>query len=291
MRLIADYLTEMAEYFFEIPPEKVIMRKEIPYDPISIAGIGSNLTVPMNYESYGDLAALFSVADKCETIILPTPLVRQFIIMARAKRVLLTNEWLLPFDHMLIQFTEPIDEKDFFPNAKSLDKDNVEALVLCRDKWEDSTFLNTVIAWYMPTHSVNRVAWWDDGRYNINGWLEVGESKVILRGIATAIAMFLTAKNIDLVRKEPSEKINRKRRKRGKRILPAYYETIIHIAGGSALNRGVESGLHHSYMYPVRGHFRHFRDGSRTWIVPHYRGLEHAGDSIPKHAYRVKEDQ
>jgi hypothetical protein len=300
MKVVVDDLKAVGEIFFKIPPHVAIEKRRVsPFEKKAIEiGEGKAILYPMDFDSYKDVAAGLQIAADAETIILPKELMRSFLSMAYDGKIKFVDELMPPFPHTAIQF-ELIPEKEFFPEVEKTDfgdiypnfDDNVGLLTISRDPHpETGRVLTTCIAWFMPSMSTTRMAWWEDnGLYNTPDGQDIKPNKFHLRAVCTAIVMYLNAQNVELKRKEQPAKLNKKRRKRGKRELPPYYETIITKSFVPYESKG-GSGIKHSHMYPVRGHFRHFRNGTRVWVTPHYRGIEHGAESMPKHAYRVKHD-
>jgi hypothetical protein len=298
MKVVVDDLRMIGDVFFKIPPHIAIeKRKTSPFEKKAIdIGQGKAILYPMDFDSYKDVAAGLQIARDAETIILPDSLIRTFLQMAYEGKIEFVRELMPPFPHTAIQFNM-IPEAEFFPSVEKTDfdevwagaSDNVSVLTISRDLHPDTNkWLITVMAWFMPSMSVTRMAWWEaSGLYNTQDNQELNENKLHLRAVCTAIVMYLNAQNVEIRRRVAPEKINKKRRKRGKRELPPYYETVITKTFTPATGaKGV--GSKHSFMYPVRGHFRRYRNGERVWIGPHYRGVEHGVESMPKHAYRVK---
>ena len=296
MEIATDSLNAFGELFLAEDPRNIIERRSRLRGK-SGANAEQLSQLQLDFDSYKDLAAAFSVCSDAKTIIFPATLMRSFMDMSFGGKIKHTKELDLPFPHTVIQCTEKILEQEFFPDVEPFMSDmnvidSVLILSLSNDEFPtDGRMLNSVICWYTPSMSVNRVAWWEDnGQYNIDPGRKISENKKHLRSIGTAIAMYLNSRNVRINRKEPHPKVNKKRRKRGKRELPTYYETRI-IKTFTASSGAKRIGSAHSFMYPVRGHFRHFKNGERVWVPPHYRGVEHGVKSMPKHAYRVKHDE
>jgi len=93
-----------------------------------------------------------------------------------------------------------------------------------------------------------------------------------LKNLTVNIVNFLNARNIVYIQhyrppryaKDGSVK---------RRELPPYYTLEVKRETVEYLDQSQKEGGKHSYRYDVRGHFRHFRDGSCIWVRPHQRGL------------------
>jgi hypothetical protein len=251
----------------------------------------NNNREPIDRDSFVDLMASATVAREAQTILFPNGVAQDLI--ARENHGIFVGRLDMPFKDVIFQFTTPIDnffpvkETNDFERLMKLDKDPVVALLVGRDGWPGQTdhFINTAIAVY-STLSVDRVAWFDDGTYNSDHPVTV--NKLRLRYMAHACLMFVNARNVEIEHHATPEAVNRKRERKGKKPLRPYYTCTIrkeHVPAAPP----VLPGGKHSFLYPVRGHFRHYKNGQTVWIVPHFRGLEHASDSMIPKIYRVQE--
>jgi len=199
-------------------------------------------------------------------------------------------DYRLPFAHMIVQFTRPVPEHQFMVGARSdgIDagmtwdpyRDTIDALILSQVEDADGRLVNNAIAYYR-SGSINRVLWYNGERVdggNITPGEHVGgdhlADKNTIRGMAAVIVSFINCDNILLERQDPPERVNRKRRRRGKKEIEPYYRCRIKPPSGtSARSTGQSAG--HGYRYDVRGHIRRLRNGKTTWVHAHQRGLDH----------------
>ena len=302
---IADTMVDLGEMILRNTPRGVLdSARELGFD--AVPEIRRRIEeMGMDYDSYKDSMATYEIARTSQTIIFPIQLVEQFLEMTRKGRIDLKIPFRLPFAQTTIQFDGSIPETEFFPDSKDISymkekvhvmtggiledyDDDVLGILLSVDEHPGTKRqLNTVIAIY-ETGSVQRVAWWDStGEYNTDV-PEVPENKLRLRQMSLAVLSYLNAENVLLHQNSVAEKVNRKRRKKGKGEIKPFYTTYIRkMKLESAADRG--KGVEHSFMYPVRGHVRRFEGGRSVWVTPHYRGIEHGEESLRKKDYKVSE--
>lgn len=240
----------------------------------------------MQESSRRDKTACYAIAQDAQTIIFATDQMMALRPLVTSGRII--SDYRLPFRSVIVQFTRPIPEREFLNGALSAGvdvrmvavDDTIDALVLAQ--WMDGNgqMINNAIAYY-ASGSVNRVLWWND-EWRDGGRITPGlsvdrlglEDKNTIRNMARAIMQYINCDNIVLERQEPPEKVNRKRRRRGKRELEPYYLCTIKApsgAHGGATGRGTE----HGYRYDVRGHIRRLKSGKTTWVRAHQRGINH----------------
>lgn len=250
----------------------------------------------IDHDTLKDFGAAHEIVQEAKTIVVPSDLIRQFVgIGERLKRQ--DVPWKLPFNDLIVQFTHPIPESEFFVFQEfnrfqiehGIPDDTVDGMMLGHHRNPaNGRWINTVIAIY-GTRSVNRVAWWDDThQFNVSKPVKADNpNKLRLLGVALATVLFLNAENVHLEYHEPDRKVQERRERKGKRKLGPYYTTYIRKVDTPGA-KASGTGTPHSYLYPVRGHFRHFANGGVVWIPPHYRGLAHAGEPMPaERIYRV----
>jgi hypothetical protein len=96
----------------------------------------------------------------------------------------------------------------------------------------------------------------------------------VAKNLAIACIGYINCRNIRLVQKGNTDiSANRKRAKKGKRILEPYY--VCEIQGVRYDSVGRETGRHVSFRFDVRGFYRRLRSGQTVWVRPHQRGLAH----------------
>ena len=256
----------------------------------------------LDYDSYKDLMASYEISRTAKTIVFPVTLAEQFVEMTKAGRIDTSIPFRIPFPQTAIQFDGKIYEEDFFPSTEWTDpkfieefsdvlpeKDYVIGMLLSIDKHpETEAQLNTAIAIYHSL-AVQRVSWWNaTGEFNAD-IPSVPDNKKRLQGVALATLAYLNAENVLLRHHEAPERVNKKRRKKGKDELKPFYTTIIRKTKREGARDAHGKGGRHQFMYPVRGHFRRYRNGITIWVQPHYRGIEHGEETVKRRSYIVKE--
>lgn len=239
-----------------------------------------------------DLTATSVIAKDAQTLLLDVELARELI--PAMQRLEGEYTWRLPWSSMIVQFSQPISETDLlaperndYMDITGADTDPILAVVLDQRESEihAGTIVNNAIVWFQST-AVNRVAWQNAGgsAYLLadpDGLLSDAQqqNKENIRLFTTALATFLAAENVTLVRRDADPDLahlNAKRQRQGQRPIPnePYHVVEIHktaYEGGG----GSGAGAKHSYMYPVRAHLRRLHNGSVVWVRAHYRGVAH----------------
>jgi hypothetical protein len=113
-------------------------------------------------------------------------------------------------------------------------------------------------------------------------YTRVGHLKTRVKIIHWAVHLinFLSSPSIKMVSAQPSEKLQKARKKRGKTPLPGWYEiTYRKVIKDYTKDKVSEKRWEHSFRYDVRGHFKRFNVGRMVgrvvWCPPHQRGLKH----------------
>lgn len=193
-----------------------------------------------------------------------------------------------PFPNVILQFTSPIPETEFFAEERPLAEivgqpvpdlpgDSVLALLLHQHENNGET-VNQAVAYFHST-AINRVMWTGNTlRYYPDAHPSdlARANKEHLKALAVACIAYINCINLMLERHEPDERVNRKRAAKGKRVLPPYYTVVVrpeYRREGDDSSHG--QGSSHGHRYDVRGHFRRLGDGRLTWVRPHQRGLAH----------------
>jgi hypothetical protein len=208
-------------------------------------------------------------------------------------------DYRLPFPDVIFQFDRPIPEHEFFAVERPHQSDAaylaeiaevwrqsgvaphgwipetgdaVSALLLHQHE-EQGVVHNQVVAFFLST-ALNHVYW--KGTDLV--WLPDADrtfenNKRTLRNLALACIAYLNCINLTLVRQSPPEKVQRRRAKEGKPLLPSYY-TIEVAAAYRHTGEASETGGKHGFRYDVRGHLRRLPDGRLIWVRPHQRGIE-----------------
>lgn len=203
----------------------------------------------------------------------------------------------LPFERVWLQFTDPIPEAELFEVERppgheemGIETDAVLGIVLAQDETDSGQMLNNCSAVFSST-SVNRVLWANEPRAHLRLHEQAEQNDVgaankrILRNFAIACVAYINCENIRLQHQSVLDKVNRKRRRQGKRELEPYYICQLRGVDYEQDEDSAGSGTSHSFRYDVRGHFRRLPDGRLTWVRPHQRGLTH--DLYKPKAYRA----
>lgn len=203
-------------------------------------------------------------------------------------------EYKLPFKDMVIQFDKPIPVRVGEP-------DQVVALLLRQGIITESVLeetrnylrstgstlravdavegdnLNTLVIVFAD-HNIRKVVWTGSHTeiFETNDKKSITDGWASIRNLAVACVGYINCENVYLHRQgEVDPAVNRKREKKGKTPLEAYY--VCRIRGVQYLPDGREKspGSAHGFRYDVRGHFRRLDAGKVTWVRPHQRGLAH----------------
>lgn len=196
-------------------------------------------------------------------------------------------EYRLPFQSVMLQFTDPIPESEFLNiertrsmMAAGVEEDQILAMILSQTEGSTGEIINNAAVWFKTT-SVNRVSWVNAA----NAHLRIDDAapgkddpqqmqnKLTIQRLAIACISYINCENIVLKRRGVPARVNTKRRRKHKRELPDYY--LCKIRGDRYAQGGEPGGTghSHSYRYDVRGHFRRLSGGRLIWVRPHQRGL------------------
>ena len=247
-----------------------------------VEALGFSLT------DYYDIRASLEMTRNAQTILFSTD--QAIALRPALERFAEDLEYRLPFPGVILQFDRPIPESEFLASESAdllshletgIEGDQILALLMSQTELTDGRILNNVAAYFAST-SVNRIQWHNEPRAHmrIHPLAEsrpdyARHNKEVIRNLAIACIAYINCENITLDRQAAPEKVNRKRRKQGKKELEPFY--LCRIRGVQyAPGEGERSGgSAHGYRYDVRGHFRRLPDGRLTWVRPHQRGLEH----------------
>jgi hypothetical protein len=261
---------------------------------------------------YRAAEALLSIS---ETIVLPSSVMMDLI--HNIDRID-TRGWIhLPYPYVTIQFTHPIPEKDIMAHVEMNDLqlrnkllvDRVQGIIIGNADQDQRplppqhVFNMMNCCFLYESTSVNRVAWkgseekaelyWEVASFKPHEipkpqW----DNKLRMISLCYAINLFLNAPNVVIHKEKPDPKVQRKREKKGKAVLPEYHTVTIQKFQTvyEEPNRG--KGTQHGRMYPVRGHFRKLKQfEDPIWIPNHFRGVQWGEDSMKKEVYRVSPKQ
>jgi len=223
----------------------------------------------------------------------------------------------LPFPTVIYQFSKPIPEALFFeiqdPTTTGLEDayraaakvlnpslggmydgihDFVLALMVC-ELYDDSTDMMIYNAYvFYVSGEMMRVKWTENDPPEVFAKVTpkrdstigaVNKNKAVQ--LATACTLYINCANVALKKHETPAKVNAKRARQGKRILPPYHTTYIARSYGESPQEQQKArattGRHVSFMFPVAGHFRRLSDRT-IWVSSHYRGLDQADKPRPK---------
>ena len=263
---------------------------------------------PHEYGMYVDFGVTTEIANHAQTIVFDSDLLMELI--GQMDRVDLIGRPHFPFPFTCIQLTRPLPEEDVmaYPEVndwqlhQKMEKDYVTAILLSDVSREGEilhprTKYNCVV-WFM-SKSVNRVAFTPGGPKDTASITfekpypdhlnerQLANKRRLVK-IAYCLSMFFSAENVklDMVRADP--KVQAKRQRKGKKKLPEYWKVLIKKVQPVYADVNKGTGRQHTHMYPVRGHFRHYKNGTRVWIKNHYRGLAFGPESLRKEIYEVR---
>lgn len=249
-----------------------------------------------DYSQAIDFGAAAWIAERSQTFLFDADQVLQFL--RSIDRRLSPGDYHAPFKHMAFQFSRGIEERLFTtglkPEGSIEENDTITAILLSIPDPDENprwTFIN-IVAYYAST-SLNRVQLplHGDGTIEykpING--DGGEvrrqDKQRLANLAMLLLAYIDTPGMQIEHVQTPERVNRKRERDGKRVLPDYYvcrwNAPKRTTGGTI---ATGTGSHHSFRYDVAGHFRRLPDGKTIWIRAHQRGLEH--ETYKPKVYRV----
>lgn len=239
-------------------------------DPMSIPAIRNELI---------NLYALGSITMAAHTILFSSEQAEVFAGLAEGYTESL--EYALPFEQVLLEFTEPVPwgDRQLLGIALSHDEyDQAEFESFAAERnmiieqpaqpLADHTELHYAIAVYADEFA-ERIAWRVDDRQILFDDRPVADAAV--KNLAIACIGYINCENVTLERHAVDERINRKRVRKGKKPLEPYY--TCHIRGVSYAGEGAGTGAKHGIRYDVRGHFRRLATGKTIWVRAHQRGL------------------
>lgn len=258
-----------------------------------------------------DYRAAEALMSRAETIILPSSIMLDLV--HNIDRIDTRGGIRLPYPYILVQFTHPIPEEEIMQHVETndimrslkMEQDKVQGILLANAEQDKSSFLPPFVfnmincCILFESTAVNRVAWLGSSRpaqpYWQNSLFREDEmpptsrdNKYRMIALCYALNLFLNAPNIIVEKQKPDPKINAKRLRKGKPILPEYNTVTIKKVQVTYTQSSRGSGTEHSRMYPVRGHFRQLAQFAEPiWIPNHFRGLKHGTESLIKDVYRV----
>lgn len=277
-----------------------------------------------------DFVLANQIASRAQTIRFPT----QFALDMRksiGKNRFDEAVFFMPFDNLIIEFTEPIPEEYFIQTDQAIEdyerdlvnrlRSNPKTSSLFRATFGEESIerldqmygtTSSIAALLLTTHSDNQYAevcvWFRSTNTLRVTWnietLEIIASKNPLgipeianlnrrtiQELTLACIDYVNADNVIIERRGGvSEKIARKRTRRGKKPLEGYYVTRLKKEKYDDIElfrRG--TGGQHGYMYPVARHRRRLSDGRVIIVKGHHRGLRHGEDSQRERVQQVIE--
>lgn len=249
---------------------------------------------PDDYSHVLDFTAAAWIAERAQTFLFDTDQALQFI--RSIDRKLAPGDYAAPFQHIIFQFSSGIPEQLFTAGLKpsgNIDVgDTIQAIILSVPDTEQRPDWNliNVVAWYKST-SLNRVQLPVSGDGTIEYVPISGtaddvrrQDKQRLANLAMLLLAYLNTPGMSIEHVQTPARVNRKRERDGKRVLPDYYVCKWHAPHHShSIEHG--TGTSHSIRYDVAGHFRRLPDGKTIWIRAHQRGL--ANERYVPKVYRV----
>lgn len=253
------------------------------------------------YQNAVDYTVVSTVAEEGQTIIFDS---RQALALRPAMQRLANRPfWKLPFPSVILQFTEPIAETDFFqvePSWRDDDPDPVLALILAQ---HEET--RNAIAYYKSTN-VQRVKWIEGNPTSMMDLInpddpptpEAWHNKQQLQLLAQACAMYLACENIEIQRHTGFKRHERRQAERNGEELPVYHEVVTRVAkyhykdvaqqiADEANAAEHKRGTPHGYRYDVSWHFRELTDGRVIIVKSHERGVRHPPETKKQAVKRV----
>lgn len=252
------------------------------------------------YADAVDFHATGVIAIPAETLIFSSKTILAWL--GAIDRKLNPLDYPIPFYNMIIQFSEPIPEKAFLSGTygraatiaeESYPNDKLAGLVIAFPREGQGEAIN-VVGFYEST-SVNRVtASIKTGEVHWTPLLpdslsdESRQDKQRLFNLAILCIAYITNPKVVVEKVEVDKRINRDRIKHKKRTLDPYYicnwgTTRVEYPEGAR-----NTGKKVSYQFPVIGHVRVLADGKVTFVRPHFRGLEHGGESRKTRVTNIK---
>lgn len=298
MRIIRDEMLQLFDFEAEIRKKAIKHLGELPQARKEFQGMVMDLEISKQ------------IALRAETIIFSSDVMMQ--LMQNIDKIDYNREFLLPYPNLIIQFTHKIPEKDLmvyeevneWQRINHQTEDWIEAILLSNPNQEpelkdelQGRGKRNAILWYTST-SMNRIAWdvrggvlsqltYAPGVANTLGYIEKANKKRLMQ-IAYLLEMFLNAPNVLVERQKPPKALQDKRAKEKKPLLSEYHTVTIQKTFTEIKDSG-KQGRSHTYLYPVRGHFRKLKQFAKPiWIPNHFRGLAHGLNTVKKEVYKVK---
>lgn len=257
-----------------------------------------------------DYKAAQAMMEASETIVLPSSVMMD--LLHNIDRIDTKGGIRLPYPFICIQFTHPIPEKDIMAHEETNDlqdkynikEDAVQGILIGnsdQNEYRPIGYIPNLMSCTIlfESTSVNRVVWLGKDKPAEPYWerfvadklhltKESLENKTRMIQLCYAIGLFLNAPNVIVRKEKPDPKVNAKRQKKGKEILPEYHTVRIQKFQTVYEESSGRKGSEHSRMYPVRGHFRRLKQYPEPiWIPNHFRGVKHGTESMLKEVYKV----
>jgi len=186
----------------------------------------------------------------------------------------------LPFDAVLLQFSEPVE----------VSGRKLIGIALAADVWDQADYekfasmYTAQAAAVLPdqTELHQAIGVFEDG-YTKALWqvhdremVFDADADAVIKNLAIACIGYINCENVTLQANQTvDDKANRKRAAKGKApILPIYICRLRGAQYDGAGDSGT-SGRHVGFRFDVRGHFRQLADGRTTWVQAHQRGVAH----------------
>jgi hypothetical protein len=202
-------------------------------------------------------------------------------------------DFVLPFQSVLIQFSEPTSARltSFMRNhddQMELDTVSIGALLLTQDDGKGSSVINMGVLIEKDLQNFRPFAWHSETDdplpshpYQSRSGALLSKAKILerstmidIKNLAIACIGYINCENVYLHSVESvTPAINAKRERKGKSRLEPYYVCRIRGVQYDSAGNPTGEGAKHGIRYDVRGHFRRMTDGRTTWVRPHQRGL------------------
>ena len=249
--------------------------------------------------AFNDLIMTAAIAQEAETICMDALVVVDiFTASVDAKQRGVDLPFMLPFDNIVFQFGcipecslfeyegLPFSRDVIEGDIKALEvlkNDKVEAVVIGKVPNEDNRYL--VSAWFSSfavnvaiMNDLGQVIWMEGADGIESASEEKKENKRRLSVLGYGLVGFVNSMNVSLRHNVPTRRVQNKRRKKGKRPLPVYWQTIIKERSSSSRYVDSAGGGWHNRLHMVRGHWRQLRNGRVVWVHPHMRGFHEDQD-------------
>ena len=249
-------------------------------------------------------AEQYRMAELSKTIVFPSEQAEVFTRLLK-KGFDVPLEYMLPFQCVLIEFTNPVDVIGQEGTVKAVGI-LLEQNKVTRSEYEDAiskvrradrlfNFDDTPVLSFdwsncdyvvinearLIRHDLTSeiVKWTSQNPSGLETITDLNDEQVTgllnFKTLAIACIGYINCENVYLHKEGGVHpKVNEKRERKGKSRLEPYY--VCRIRGVQYDSNGYEkgAGVKHGIRYDVRGHFRRLETGKTIWVRPHQRGLQ-----------------